>query len=42
MKHLLRLQLWDLFQYAKLTEVVRQNDQLFIDLLNKVQGKIYT
>ena len=37
MKHLLGLQLWHLFEYAELTEVVIQNDKLFIDLLNKVQ-----
>ena len=35
-KHLLGLQLWHLFKYAELTEVVRQNYKLFIDLLDKV------
>ena len=41
MNHLLGWQLWYLFKYAELTEVFRQNNKLFIDLLNKVQvGKI--
>ena len=35
MKHLLGLQWRHLFKYAELTEVVRQNDKLFINLLNK-------
>ena len=37
MKHLLGLQIWHLFKYTELAEVVRQNDKLFIDLLNKVR-----
>ena len=37
-KHLLDLQLWHLFEYALLNEVTRQNDKLFIKLLNKVQA----
>ena len=48
------LQLWHLFKYAELTEAARQNDKVFVNLLNKVrignmmicwqvtQGKIYT
>ena len=36
MKNLLGLELWHLFKYAELNEVVRQNDKLFIDLLSKV------
>ena len=37
MKHLLGLQIWNLFRYAQLSEVLRQNDKLFVDLLNKVR-----
>ena len=37
MKYLLDLELWYLFKYTELTEVVRQNDRLFIDLSNKVR-----
>ena len=37
MKPLLGLQLWHLFKYAELTEVIKQNDKLFIDLPNKVK-----
>ena len=36
MKHLLSFQLWQVFKYEDLTEVVRQNYKLLIDLLNKV------
>ena len=36
MKYLLGLQLWHLFKYTELTEVVRQNHKLFIDFINKV------
>ena len=32
--HLLGLKLWYLLTYAGLTDVVRQNDQLFLSLLN--------
>ena len=39
MKYLLGMQLWHLFKYAKLTEVVRPNDKLFIDLLKKIRAK---
>ena len=34
MKNLLGLQLWHVFKYAELTEFLKQNDKIFIDLLN--------
>lgn len=34
LRHLLDLKLWYLLTYAGLTDVVRQNDQLFLSLLN--------
>ena len=34
--HLLGLQLYHLFEYAELTEVVIENDKLYVDLLKKV------
>ena len=37
MKNLLGLQFWHLFKYAELTEVIRQSDKLFLDLLTKVR-----
>ena len=36
-KYLLDFQLWHLFEYPELTEIVREKDKLFIDLLNKFQ-----
>ena len=36
MKHSLGLRLRHLFKYAKLTEVVSQNNKLFIDMPNEV------
>ena len=36
-KNLLCLQLWHLFKYVQITEDLRKNDKLFIDLLNQVQ-----
>ena len=40
MRHLLGFQLQHLFKYAEITEVVRQNDQLFIELLNKTRVQL--
>ena len=37
MKHLLGLQLWHLFKNVELTEVLRQTNNLFINLFNKVR-----
>ena len=36
MKHLIGSQLWHLFEYTELNEVVIQNYKVFIDLLNSV------
>ena len=36
-KNLLCLQLWHLFKYVEITEDLRKNDKLFINLLNQVQ-----
>ena len=36
MKYLLGLQLWYLLKYEESTEIVRQKDKTFIDMLNKV------
>ena len=37
MKHLSDLHLWHLFKYVELTEVVRKNEELFNETLNKVR-----
>ena len=34
-RYLLGLRLWHLFKYSELTEVVKQNDKLFIGFLEK-------
>ena len=38
MKHLLSLRLRYFFEYAELTAVAKQNDELIIDLVNKAQA----
>ena len=37
MNQLLSLQLWHLLKYAELTEVVRQSDQIFVNVLNNTR-----
>lgn len=37
MKHLLGLLFWYLFKHVKFTKVVRQNNELFINIFNKVR-----
>ena len=34
MKYLSGSQLWHIFKYAELTEVIGKNDKLFIELVN--------
>ena len=37
LKYLWGLQLWHLFKYAEISGVLRHNNKLFIDFLNKVR-----